>query len=478
MKKKLYLLFGLVMSLLLVGVVKAEGPYYKEWSTKKTNTYDYSSYYIDQYQDGYLTVDITYGGALIRIYDYKGNILEEEEFLNKYIAGVYVDGDRILLVEEEYANGYSGYYIREYNNKLAIEKEIQVYEPYYYGVYYYQPYNSLLRIDGDLYYVAYGSGPLPTFLKLEEDLSDYEDFYGEEYTKKLPAAKVETILDSYTNLEYFDSIDLKGNKAVLAGEFIKDIAECREYAPSNSEGKKTSCFEERIIYLNGKNEVFSLDITEDYAFTSEVKFIDDYIVAVVEDYDEVEHILVLDEEGKIVQDIEQEYYVFGIEDTERGFAVNEKTCPMNSYLLSAGSQTKSSVKSSLKEQQKLGGQCKSYHTVYYMAHEIKSEVTNGRGSVEVVSQEAPGAPVTFVVTPDEGYTLGTIKVTDANGNVITFTKNDLNGNTFTMPSADVTIEVEFLVENANTTDVAIMTAAVLAGFAFIMILISKRAIKE
>ena len=129
MKKKLYLLFGLVMSLLLVGVVKAEGPYYKEWSTKKTNTYDYSSYYIDQYQDGYLTVDITYGGALIRIYDNKGNILEEEEFLNKYIAGVYVDGGRILLVEEEYANGYSGYYIREYNNKLAIEKEIQVYEP-------------------------------------------------------------------------------------------------------------------------------------------------------------------------------------------------------------------------------------------------------------------------------------------------------------------------------------------------------------
>ena len=35
MKKKLYLLFGLVMSLLLVGIVKAEGPYIKGWETEK-----------------------------------------------------------------------------------------------------------------------------------------------------------------------------------------------------------------------------------------------------------------------------------------------------------------------------------------------------------------------------------------------------------------------------------------------------------
>ena len=49
-----------------------------------------------------------------------------------------------------------------------------------------------------------------------------------------------------------------------------------------------------------------------------------------------------------------------------------------------------------------------------------------------------GEGVKFRIIPNAGYVLDYVKVTDANGNVVTFTSN-----TFTMSSADVTIEAVF-----------------------------------
>ncbi len=66
-------------------------------------------------------------------------------------------------------------------------------------------------------------------------------------------------------------------------------------------------------------------------------------------------------------------------------------------------------------------------------------ITDGNGTVEADHIEAEsGTAVKFTVTPEEGYVLGEVKVTDANGNVLTFTDY-----TFTMPSSDVKIEVIF-----------------------------------
>ena len=50
-------------------------------------------------------------------------------------------------------------------------------------------------------------------------------------------------------------------------------------------------------------------------------------------------------------------------------------------------------------------------------------------------------------TDKEGYVLGVVKVTDKDGNVLTFTDYK-----FTMPSSDVTIEATFLPENPETSD--------------------------
>ena len=73
--------------------------------------------------------------------------------------------------------------------------------------------------------------------------------------------------------------------------------------------------------------------------------------------------------------------------------------------------------------------------------------TTGQGDIKVVSRSEAGEGVTFEVIPKEGYVLGEVKVTDMNGNVLTF-----KDYTFTMPSSDVLIEVTFLPKNPLTVD--------------------------
>lgn len=72
--------------------------------------------------------------------------------------------------------------------------------------------------------------------------------------------------------------------------------------------------------------------------------------------------------------------------------------------------------------------------------------TEGKGTIKISNTTAKaGNGITFEVVPEEGYVLGVVKVTDANGNIVTFTDY-----TFTMPSADVTIEAFFVPENPDT----------------------------
>ena len=73
--------------------------------------------------------------------------------------------------------------------------------------------------------------------------------------------------------------------------------------------------------------------------------------------------------------------------------------------------------------------------------------TNGHGSVVASKTSAnKGTEITFVITPDEGYVLGSVKVTDGLGNIIYFTDNK-----FTMPNADVLIEVTFVPKSPETS---------------------------
>ncbi len=102
-------------------------------------------------------------------------------------------------------------------------------------------------------------------------------------------------------------------------------------------------------------------------------------------------------------------------------------------------------------------------------YEIATKV-EGQGEIKAITKSGAGSGVTFEVTPKPGYVLSVVKVTDAAGNVITFTDY-----TFTMPSSDVLIEAVFVPSNPNTKDIAIIGVLLLAiGFGLFLIFGTKR----
>ena len=91
-----------------------------------------------------------------------------------------------------------------------------------------------------------------------------------------------------------------------------------------------------------------------------------------------------------------------------------------------------------------------------LIYNVKTK-TDGNGTIESTHIEAEkGEVIKFTITPNEGYVLSEVRVTDEEGNIITFTEN-----TFTMPEANVIIEATFIVENSDTSTMSIFISCCL-----------------
>ena len=160
-------------------------------------------------------------------------------------------------------------------------------------------------------------------------------------------------------------------------------------------------------------------------------------------------ILIYDLEGNLVQTIHGEDNLFiNLHPGESGF-ITTNIAKINEYIANqqvSGSSAPQQITVTMSNE------------VWHFDNNIETEV-KGEGTVDVVESSRPGDSVTFVVQPKEGYVLSVIKVTDENGNVLTFTDN-----TFTMPSANVKIEVVFI-KNPDTADIAIISIIVVLGIA-------------
>ena len=76
------------------------------------------------------------------------------------------------------------------------------------------------------------------------------------------------------------------------------------------------------------------------------------------------------------------------------------------------------------------------------------------GSIAVTPQNATkGSTVTITVSPDSGYVLDQLTVTNTAGNPVNLTKESDNTYTFTMPGSKVTLEASFLPEDCGFVDV-------------------------
>ena len=100
-----------------------------------------------------------------------------------------------------------------------------------------------------------------------------------------------------------------------------------------------------------------------------------------------------------------------------------------------------------------GGSSGSGSTTYAVSVET---ATNGTVSVSP-RNASKGATVTITVTPNEGYVLGTLTATDANGDTISLSNEGDGKYTFTMPASRVTVSATFVAESEQElpfTDVA------------------------
>ncbi|MBQ4031614.1 MAG: hypothetical protein II625_07640 [Bacilli bacterium] len=469
MKKKLYLLFGLVMSLLLVGIVKAEGPYLLDFETEQKELYAGENI---PYKDGYLTFDTDDDdNTYITMYDRTGNVLKTKKLSNKEVLHARAKDNDIYIIYMKNDSGSSFLSLLDEDLEIKETKELGDDWGYNYDCYV-RDGVEYIRITEDevsvvINYGHYSITALFTNRDLTKDFEEKEISGKKELKKYYPeyygASVAYDMLDESVRL-----LNYKDGYLAVEGY---DYSACPEYAtPNNQDGQVTHCYK-RVIELIDveEEEVLWKKYLDNYDEIYEVRILNQYVSTVVESSNQTS-ILIYDFEGNLVQTIKsnKNSYYYRLLETNNGFIVAKTTCeevlePSDPIINHQG-----------------GGMrpCSANHEVYYLNKKIDTIVTSGKGKVEVASEQRPGEPVTFTVIPDEGYVIGVIKVTDANGNVITFTKDELKGNTFTMPTADVTIEVEFLVENAKTADIAIALLLILAVLSAIVIVINKRKIIE
>ncbi len=88
---------------------------------------------------------------------------------------------------------------------------------------------------------------------------------------------------------------------------------------------------------------------------------------------------------------------------------------------------------------------------YSIVYNILS-TNDGNGNVEITKNAKAGDKVTYKVTPNEGFEIDSIIVTDSKGNVV-----EVADNTFVMPYGDVNIDVKFkkIVSNPNTISISV-----------------------
>ena len=83
------------------------------------------------------------------------------------------------------------------------------------------------------------------------------------------------------------------------------------------------------------------------------------------------------------------------------------------------------------------------------SYPITAPAKTENGSVSVSPKNASkGSTVTITVTPDSGYVLETISITDKNGNDLKLTNKGNGKYTFTMPGSKVEVKVTFMEDNS------------------------------
>ena len=444
MKKITKYLIAFILFFTCLIQVKATEIFKYDWETTKNDYYEEEMFFTDNiaYQNGFITsiIDKYDLASNLTKYDPDGKILKNNKINNYIIITLKNVNNNIYALAMNDTGTIELLKIKDdltLDKHLNIEIEIIDYPDPILGVTIYDllGINSIKEDEKNIYVLVE-----EFIVKVSKDMNSFEtiDPTQEDIATYFPEYE-EIVLNPITNLKQYISV-IENKKQLIYTGF--DIEEC---PPRGIE-----CINDidAIIRLDEDNKTLWEKEYPDYLFVYNPQVVNKYIVAVgvkkVED-DTQKEIIILDMNGNIVQTIVNDD-PFIITGGNYNFMVNNvdessEYCPIAPH---SSTRTAPAIK------------CyKHWQKVYYIPLNISTKV-EGKGKIEVVESAHNGEQVTFKITPEEGYVLGVVKVTDADGNVLTFTSN-----TFTMPSSNVTIEATFIPENPETSDIKIIVLSVI-----------------
>ena len=309
-------------------------------------------------------------------------------------------------------------------------------------------------------------------LTIEENIDYYDDYCGSEYYY------CEKFYDEYSGLD-FDYLNRYGYDDLFENSYFNYIA-ADTVNGNTAYSKVTESYYAWLHYfypapspvaLEEDNEIMTMGVTSgdygayiglldsngeivwekensNYAYFTNVKIVNGYIVAIgvhYEDYDYYGDIVIYDLDGKVVQTIESNNKVGGydyLSTTKYGFLVTDGDV----YNMCKSGRAVPTYRLN-----NCGVSANTEH--YAIPYNIIVNV-EGEGEVKANEQSFASQKQTIEVTYKEGYRVESVIVTDSEGNNI-----DVEDNSFIMPASDVTIFVKIVkdvkeespvIENPNT----------------------------
>lgn len=457
---KKILLTLLLFFLCIIKVNAADEVFVFDWKNTPITTSDpYDAEYSENlgFNNTYVTVKVLSTeyeyvfNTDIKIYDKDGKVVKEALLERTHMYSVITHGDYIYMVVQELIGSSNFQKLLKIDTKLDIVEELDFltdYTPGVDGMVNARRYgHDILAVDNNELYVFCGEEYM---LKTDLDLTKWTNF---EYTDTNFVKYFPDLAKEYELMYIWEQKLSENTTPIFDMEVTTHVYEDKIISSGmrwNNDGAEQGVIKVTDLQGNVKTEIVNPDVEKYY----QARIISNYIVAISLDYfwqPTQTEVHVYDMSGKLLQKIasEETHYLL-LSETKWGFIVThmENTCNTDNPTNCAN----------------------YYNEVYYLPLTIDTKVTEGKGTIEAIKDTRNGEQITFVVKPEEGYVLGTLKVYDENGNEVPVS---LQGLTFTMPNANVTIEATFVVENVDTADIAIITIIVVSLIG-LMMFISQR----
>ena len=450
MKKYSWLLLIASMFLFTNIVFADESIFNKKWS-ESYDTASRNNYVSDvlKVEDGLLTISTKNNKVFITLLTYDGIVVKNVDI------SPAIDGRGLRLFEVE--NGYIGFAVAEDGiYKIAISSDFEVTSTEVYNANEIFYYNKLyaVKIDNEVYFFT-GYAYDQYLIKY-----DFDDQYFSDVVYEDLDSKASKVLDGYFEITTYDYCkrmiinDSYSDEDVVVNpddETVED-AYCAVFEAPYNGGYIFSLYEGnkdvgKLVYYKD-DEVWTK--VENNVYYGTGAQVGEYFVLSVQKNDNnrvVNSIDIIDSKGEVIDsNAFIDFFITDIIPVDDDFIVSGSMGICKADITQPKRNVKKSVSRFLSQMSVINNNCdNTMYLAYFEYNHIIETKTDGNGTVTANKiRTSKGTEVEFTIEPKKGYVLGTVKVTDANGNVLT-----INDYKFIMPDDDVLIEATFLKEPMN-----------------------------